>query len=111
MAQLMAINKKTLRLLDEAEHSPKLALSCIAEIRSQIKLAADIYSQMYSVKVVNEFMAIVSEVLKNVDADVYREFKERVNRERSIRADFAILLMKSSAVAPRPSSASTGATL
>ena len=84
MAQLMAINKKTLRLLDEAEHSPRLALSCIAEVRSQIKLAAEIYSQMYSVKVVNEFMSIVSEVLKNVDSDVYREFKERVNRERSL---------------------------
>jgi DNA-binding XRE family transcriptional regulator len=85
MAQLMTINKKTLALLDEAELNPKLALSCIAEVRSQIKLAADIYSQMYSVKVVNEFMAIVSEVLKNVDADVYQEFKERVNRERSLR--------------------------
>ena len=85
LAQLMTINKKTLALLDEAEQNPKLALSCIAEVRSQIKLAADIYSQMYSVKVVNEFMSIVSEVLKNVDADVYREFKERVNRERSLR--------------------------
>ena len=85
MAQLMTINKKTLALLDEAEQNPRLSLSCIAEVRSQIKLAADIYSQMYSVKVVNEFMAIVSEVLKNVDANVYREFKERVNRERSLR--------------------------
>ena len=85
MAQLMTINKKTLALLDEAEQNPKLTLSCIAEVRSQIKLAADIYGQMYSVKVVNEFMAIVSEVLKNVDANVYREFKERVNRERSLR--------------------------
>jgi len=71
MAQLMAINQKTLVLLDEAEQNPRLSLSCIAEVRSQIKLAADIYSQMYSVKVVNECMAIVYEVLKNVNDNVY----------------------------------------
>jgi len=85
MAQLMTINEKTLSLLDKAEQSPELALKCIAEVRSQIKLAADIYQQMYSVKVVNEFMAIVTDVLREVDADVYREFKQRINRERSLR--------------------------
>ena len=85
MAQLTAINNKTLELLDEAEQSPELALRCIAEVRSQIKLAADIYSQMYSVKIVNEFMAIVTDVLREADADVYRVFKRCINRERSLR--------------------------
>jgi predicted transcriptional regulator len=83
--QLIDINKKTLGLLDEAEANPEFALKCIGEVRNQLKLASDIYSQMYSVQVVNEFMATVTDILRDVDKDVFKEFQRRFNNERSIR--------------------------
>jgi len=86
MGQLAEINKKTLGLLDEAEKDAELSLKCIAEIRQQIKLAADIYQTMYSVQVVNEFMEIVTETLRNVDPDVYKEFRRRINQNRTLRS-------------------------
>ena len=86
MGQLAEINKKTLGLLDEAEKDAELSLNCIAEIRQQIKLAADIYQTMYSIQVVNEFMEIVTETLRNVDPDVYKEFRHRINQNRALRS-------------------------
>ena len=83
--QLTDINKKTLDLLDEAEKKPEFALKCIGEVRNQLKLASEIYSQMYSVQVVNEFMATVTDILRDVDKDVFKEFQRRFNNERSIR--------------------------
>lgn len=88
--QLMDINKKTLGLLDEAEENPEFALKCIAEVRNQLKLASDIYSQMYSVQVVNDFMATVIDILRDVDQDVYKEFQRRFNHERSLRSAIRI---------------------
>jgi predicted transcriptional regulator len=85
MRQLTDINQKTLVLLDEAEKNPELILKCVGEIRNQIKLASDIYQTMYSVQVVNQFMQTVADVLKETDADVYREFKSRINTHRSVR--------------------------
>jgi hypothetical protein len=83
--QLIDINKKTLGLLDEAEANPEFALKCIGEVRNQLKLASEIYGQMYSVQVVNEFMATVTDILRDVDKDVFKEFQRRFNNERSIR--------------------------
>jgi predicted transcriptional regulator len=88
--QLIDINKKTLDLLDEAEANPEFALKCIGEVRNQLKLASDIYSQMYSVQVVNEFMATVTDILRDVDKDVFKEFQRRFNNERSIRSAIRI---------------------
>jgi ParB-like chromosome segregation protein Spo0J len=84
--QLIDINKKTLDLLDEAEKKPEFALKCIGEVRAQLKLASEIYGQMYSVRVVNEFMATVTDILRDVDPDVYKEFQRRFNNERSIQS-------------------------
>ncbi len=83
--QLLAINKKTHAILDAAASDADLALKALAEIRQQLKLASDLYSQMYSIKVVNEFMTVIADILKDVDDDVYREFQKRFNNQRSIR--------------------------
>ena len=61
-------------------------MKCISEVRNQIRLAADIYEKMYSVKVVNEFMQTIIDVLRSVDADAYRKFKKQVNEHRSLRS-------------------------
>jgi len=84
--QLININKKTLEMLDEAEENPEFALKCIGEVRNQLKLASDIYAQMYSVKTVENFMATVTDILRDVDPDVYKEFQRRFNNERSLRS-------------------------
>jgi predicted transcriptional regulator len=86
MTQLLDINKKTLSLLDDAEKNPELSLKCIAEIRNQIKLASDIYQTMYSVQVVDEFMRIITDTLKDVDSNVFQEFKRKLNSHRSFRS-------------------------
>jgi predicted DNA-binding protein (UPF0251 family) len=88
--QLTDINKKTLDLLDEAEANPEFALKCIGEVRNQLKLASDIYGQMYSVQVVNEFMTTVTDILRDVEPDVFKEFQRRFNSERSIRSAIRI---------------------
>jgi ParB-like chromosome segregation protein Spo0J len=88
--QLIDINKKTLELLDEAEENPEFALKCIGEVRNQLKLASDIYGQMYSVQVVSDFMATVTDILRDVDPDVYKEFQRRFNNEQSLRSAIRI---------------------
>jgi len=88
--QLININKKTLELLDQAEANPEFALRCIGEVRNQLKLASDIYGQMYSVQVVNDFMTTVTDILKEVDQDVFKEFQRRFNNERSLQSAIRI---------------------
>jgi len=90
MTQLLDINKKTLNLLDEAEKDPMLALKCISEVRNQIKLASDIYQTMYSVQIVDEFMHIITETLRGVDSNVFKEFKQKLNDHRSLRSALRI---------------------
>jgi transcriptional regulator with XRE-family HTH domain len=88
--QLVGINKRTLDLLDEAEKKPEFALKCIGEVRSQLKLASEIYGQMYSVQAVKEFMETIQEILKDLDEDVLKEFVRRVEKKRSIRSAIRI---------------------
>lgn len=90
MAQLLDINKKTMGLLDDAEKNPELSLKCISEIRNQIKLASDIYQTMYSIQVVDEFMQTVTDILKDVDSNVFQEFKRKLNGHRSLRSALRI---------------------
>lgn len=90
MTQLLDINNKTMGLLDEAEQNPELSLKCIAEIRNQIRLASDIYQTMYSIQVVDEFMQTVTDVLKDVDSNVFQEFKRKLNGHRSLRSALRI---------------------
>ena len=84
--QLTDINKKTLDLLDEAEKKPEFALKCIGEVRAQLKLASELYGQMYSAQVVNEFMATIIDILRNVDENAFKEFQRRFNNEQSVRS-------------------------
>ena len=86
MTQLLNINTRPLTLLDEAEKNPELSLKCISEVRNQIKLASDIYQTMYSVQVVDEFMRIITETLRDVDSNVFKEFKRKLNGHRSLRS-------------------------
>ena len=86
MTQLLNINARTLTLLDDAEKNPELSLKCISEVRNQIKLASDIYQTMYSVQVVDEFMRIITETLRDVDSNVFKEFKRKLNGHRSLRS-------------------------
>lgn len=90
MTQLIDINSKTMSLLDEAEENPELSLKCITEIRNQIRLASDIYQTMYSIQVVDEFMQTVTDILKDVDSDVFQEFKRKLNGHRSLRSALRI---------------------
>lgn len=84
MQQLTDINTRALELLDQAEGSPDLCLKCIGEVRQQIKLASEIYERMFNIKVVGEFMQTVAETLKEVDPNVYQDFKQRINDNRSL---------------------------
>ena len=88
--QLVRINKRTLALLDEAEKKPEFALKCIGEVRAQLKLASEIYGQMYSVQAVKEFMETIQEILKDLDENVLKEFVRRVENKRSIRSAIRI---------------------
>ena len=84
LGQLVEINTKTLSMLEGANGDPELALKCVAEVRQQLRLAADLYSQLHSIEVVNRFMQTMTNILKEVDNDTYQEFKKRFNRERSL---------------------------
>ena len=73
---------------DEAEKvkDRQLMLKCIGEVRSQIKLAADIQLSMFTLEEALRFMAVVKEALKHASPDAYQEFRRLINNERSIRA-------------------------
>ena len=83
--QLNGINRKTLELLDQAEKDGDFSLRCIAELRNQIRLAMEIQERIYNQQAAQEFMAIVVDVLRSVSPDAYKEFRERINAERTLR--------------------------
>ncbi len=83
--QMNGINKKSLELLDQAEQDSSFALKCIAELRNQIRLAMDIQERIYSQQAAQDFMAVVVEIMKEVDTDLYEKFLKRINSEKSIR--------------------------
>jgi predicted transcriptional regulator len=86
MQQLMNINTKALELLDQAEGDPELFLKCIGEVRQQIKLASDIYERMFNIQAIHDFMGVVADTLREVDPHVYKDFKKRINKHRSVRS-------------------------
>ena len=85
--ELNKIFQRTQALLDSAEKSKNRrdTLSAIAEIRQQIKLAADIDLRMDAMEEAINFMSIVKEALKETSPDAYRKFKELIRRESSVR--------------------------
>lgn len=83
--QLNSINQKTLGLLDEAEQDGEFSLKVIAELRQQIRLAMEIQERVYSQQAAQEFMAVIVDVLRSVSPDAYKEFRERINGERTFR--------------------------
>lgn len=86
MRQLTEVNEKSLALLDQAEKAEdrEFMLKCIGELRNQIKLAADIQLNMFSLEEALRFMSIVKEALREAAPDAYQEFKRLVNNERSV---------------------------
>lgn len=82
--QLMEINRKSLELLEKAEENPEFALKCIAEVRNQIRLAAEIQVHLFSVQEARKFMVIVKEALKEASPDAYKEFMRRIASERAL---------------------------
>jgi len=86
LKQLGDINKKSLELLEQAEEDKEFSLKCIAELRNQIRLAADIQLQLFSVQEAQKFMAIVKDALKEASPDAYQEFLRRINNERTLRS-------------------------
>jgi len=86
IGQLTEINRKSLELLEQAEENPEFALKCIGEVRNQIRLAADIQMNLFSVQEAQKFMAIVKEALKEASPDAYKEFLRRINDERTLKS-------------------------
>lgn len=84
MEQLQEINRRALALLEQAEENPELSLKCIAEVRNQIKLAADIQLQLYSAQEAQRFMEIVRDALRETTPEAYARFKKRIEDERSL---------------------------
>ncbi len=87
MQQLIEINRKTLDLLSQAEKAEDkfTQLRCIAEIRAQLSLLLDLQETVYNTRVASEFMSLVVSILRDTDATLYQKFKERLQRERSLR--------------------------
>jgi predicted transcriptional regulator len=83
--QLVEINRKALKLLEEAEKNPEFSLKCIAEVRNQIRLAADIQMHLFSVQEAQKFMSIVKESLREASPDAYKAFLRRINNEQALR--------------------------
>lgn len=88
--QLSEINQKTLEMLDSAETDQEFSLKCVAELRNQIKLAMEIQERIYSQQAAQEFMKIIIDVLKDVSPDAYKEFRTRINNERTFRSAISI---------------------
>jgi predicted DNA-binding protein YlxM (UPF0122 family) len=87
MQQLIEINRKTLALLDQAEKAEDkfTQLKCIGEVRQQLSLLLDIQESLYNTRVASEFMSLVVSVLRDTDGGLYAKFKEKLQRERSLR--------------------------
>ena len=85
--ELNKIYQRTQALLEKAEAAEdhRDTLSSIAEIRQQIRLAADIDLRMDALEEAINFMTIVKEALKEASPDAYRKFQELIKRERSVR--------------------------
>lgn len=88
MHQLNQINQKSLDILDraESEADEKMMLRCIGEIRSQIKLAADIQLGLFSTQDTHLFMTIIIDSLKEATPEGYAKFKQLLHDQRSLRA-------------------------
>jgi len=86
LEQLTEINRKALELLEQAEGNPDFALKCVGEVRNQIRLAADIQMQLFSVQEAQKFMMIVKDALKECSPNAYKKFLYRINQERTLRS-------------------------
>ncbi|MCF8110887.1 MAG: winged helix-turn-helix transcriptional regulator [Desulfobacteraceae bacterium] len=64
----------------------ELVLKTMAEIRGQLKLQLDIFTQLYSLQAAEEFQNTVLEVIGEISEDVRAEIIRRLNEKRSIRS-------------------------
>jgi predicted transcriptional regulator len=73
--------------LGPGSKDPKeLALKCMQEIRSQLKLQLDIFQALYDVQAVAEFQRSVLEEIKSVEPEVKNRILQRLKDARALRS-------------------------
>lgn len=85
IGQLQKINDAANQLLDELEQSPELRLKVMAEIRGQLRLQLEIFSQLYDMKAVQEFQTEVLNSIGEVSQGVRDAIICRLSEKRAIR--------------------------
>ena len=86
VAQLTEINRKAIKLLEEAEGNPELSLRCMSEIRGQLKLQLEIFAALYDFKAAAEFQEEVLAAIGEVAPDVRSKIIHQLNQKRAIRS-------------------------
>ena len=86
IGQLQKINDAANQLLDELEQSPELRLKVMAEIRGQLRLQLEIFSQLYDMKAVQEFQDEVLTAIGDASPDVRDKIIRSLNEKRAIRS-------------------------
>jgi len=64
----------------------ELALKCMQEIRSQLKLQLEIFQALYDVQAIAEFQRSVLEEIKSVDPEVKNRLLQRLKDARALRS-------------------------
>ena len=85
IGQLQKINDAANQLLDELEQTPELRLKVMAEIRGQLRLQLEIFSQLYDMQAVQEFQSEVLDTIGEVDKGIRDAIICRLSQRRAIR--------------------------
>jgi predicted transcriptional regulator len=64
----------------------ELALKCMQEIRSQLKLQLDIFQALYDVQAIAEFQRSVLEEIKSVEPEIKNRIVQRLKDARALRS-------------------------
>jgi predicted transcriptional regulator len=86
IGQLLAINERANRMLNEAESDPELRLKIMGEIRGQLKLQLEIFRTIFDLEAVQEFMDEVMAVIGQVEPEARNAIIKRLNERKSVRS-------------------------
>jgi predicted transcriptional regulator len=86
IGQLLDINERANRMLDEAESDPELRLKIMGEIRGQLKLQLEIFRTVFDLEAVQEFMDEVMAVIGQVEPEARNAIIKRLNERKSVRS-------------------------
>lgn len=81
MDQLCNINETTYKILDDVQNDPQLALRAVAEIRSQLKLQADLFSMLFDMNSAAQFQDAILETLNEVSPEMRKLAIEKLNEK------------------------------